>query len=47
MTTLIETGLEKLGLLSTDLTELKKSDSRKKGVAWFIRKQTSVKNEWI
>ena len=44
---LVETGLEKLDLSSTDLTELKKSDSRKKVIAWFIRKRTSVKNEWI
>lgn len=44
---LAEVGLDRLGLLSVDLTELKKSDPRKKAVAWLIRKQTCVKNEWI
>lgn len=44
---LAEVGLERLGLLSADLTALKKSDPRKKAVAWLIRKRTSVRNEWI
>ena len=44
---LAETGLEKLGLSLADLTDLKKSDLRKKVIAWVIRKRTSVKNEWI
>jgi len=44
---LAEAAIIKLGLSSTDLQELKKSDSRKKVIAWLIRKRTCVRNEWI
>ncbi len=30
-----------------ELLLLKKNDVRKKVIAWYIRKQTSVNNEWI
>ncbi len=40
-------GLKKLKLSPSGLPDLKKSDRRKKVMAWYIRKNTSVKNEWI
>lgn len=36
-----------LGLKETELTQLKRSDSRKLAIARVIRSRTSVANEWI
>ena len=44
---LLAGGIKKLGIKKNDLLELKKNDPIKKAVAWSIRKNTSVKNEWI
>lgn len=44
---LLDDSLKRLGLNSVDFGKLKKSDPRKKVIAWRIRKSTSVKNEWI
>ena len=44
---LLEDALKCFGLHSTELKSLKKSDPRKKVIAWFIRKKTCVRNEWI
>ena len=44
---LLEAGLAKMNLSESELATLKKSDLRKKAVAWLIRKRTSVRNEWI
>ncbi len=44
---LFSSGLTSCGLSSSDLEVLKKGDDRKKAIAWFIRRNTSVKNEWI
>ena len=40
-------GMKKFRLKPKDLLILKKNDPRKKAIAWSIRKNTSVKNEWI
>jgi REP element-mobilizing transposase RayT len=44
---LLNIGLRAVGLKPDDLEHLKKNDDRKKVVAWLIRKNTSVKNEWV
>lgn len=44
---LLEKGLKALKLKKELLGNLKKNDNRKKAVAWLIRRNTSVKNEWI
>ncbi len=44
---LFNQALKKLKLQTSELSALKKSDPRKKAIAWLIRKNTSVKNEWI
>lgn len=44
---LLRFGLDALGVSDEMLPELKKSDLRKKAVAWLIRKNTSVRNDWI
>ena len=44
---LLSEGLLKLKLDVADLSGLKKGDARKKVIAWVIRNNTSVKNEWI
>lgn len=44
---LLQQGLVCCGLTEADLPELKKGDDRKKAIAWLIRKQTSVRTEWI
>jgi len=44
---LFDRGLVTLKLSPSDLPRLKKSDPRKKAIAWYIRKNTSVRNEWI
>jgi len=44
---LFEEGLKKVKLYSSELATLKKSDPRKMAVAWLIRRNTCVRNEWI
>jgi len=44
---LFEKGLKVVGLAQSELGGLKKSDDRKEAVAWLIRRNTSVTNEWI
>lgn len=44
---LLEEGMELVGLRPEELTELKKNDPRKMAVAWMIRRNTAVRNEWI
>jgi REP element-mobilizing transposase RayT len=44
---LLERGLRVCGLALEDLTNLKKGDDRKKVIAWLIRRNTSIRNEWI
>ena len=44
---LLSDGLVKLKLDVADLSVLKKGDTRKMVVAWVIRNNTSVRNEWI
>lgn len=44
---LLSAGLSALKLKPFDLALLKKGDDRKKAIAWLIRRNTSVRNEWI
>lgn len=44
---LLNTGLDCLGVDRSILPRLKKNDVQKKVVAWLIRQNTSVRNEWI
>jgi REP element-mobilizing transposase RayT len=44
---LFHRGLEVCGIAEADLPALKKGDDRKKVIAWSIRKNTSVRVEWI
>jgi hypothetical protein len=44
---LLSFGLKALGITSDDLPSLRKNDSRKKVIAWLIRRNTSVMNDWI
>lgn len=44
---LLEYGLNQLGLDKQRLEVLRKGDDRKKVIAWLIRKNTSVFNQWI
>ncbi len=44
---LLEDGLSRVGLGVDELSSLKKSDPRKMVVAWLIRRNTVVRNEWI
>lgn len=44
---LLDLGLGGCGLSRDDLGGLKKGDHNKKAIAWLIRRNTSVKNEWI
>lgn len=44
---LFESGLRLLGLVEDDLVALKKGSWQKKCIAWKIRRNTSVKNDWI
>jgi len=43
----MERGLEAVELCLDELAGLKKADVRKKVIAWFVRKHTSVPNEWV
>jgi REP element-mobilizing transposase RayT len=40
-------GLNALGVTGDMLTDLKKNDLRKRVVAWLVRNNTSVRNDWI
>ncbi|MEN8174098.1 MAG: transposase [Chloroflexota bacterium] len=44
---LFQFGLDVCDLKNNELAMLKKSDPRKKVIAWFVRRQTSVRVEWI
>ena len=44
---LLDEGLRKLNLSRSELAALPKGDQRKMVLAWLVRKQTSVRNEWI
>jgi len=44
---LLEQGLRSCGLQAEELESLRKGDDRKKALAWLIRKNTSVRNDWI
>ena len=44
---LIERGLKACGLHASELELLRKGDDRKKALAWLIRRNTSVRNDWI
>lgn len=44
---LLEEGLTRVGLRPDELAALRKSDPRKMAVAWLIRRNTAVRNEWI
>jgi putative transposase len=44
---LLVAGLIALKLKRSELTLLKKGDDRKKVIAWLIRRNTSVRNDWI
>lgn len=44
---LLKDGLGRVGLDTDELGTLKKSDPRKMAVAWLIRRNTVVRNEWI
>ncbi|MEI7850196.1 MAG: transposase [Kiritimatiellales bacterium] len=44
---LFDRSLKRLKLNTVGLEKLKKSDPRKKAIAWVIRKNTHVRNEWI
>ena len=44
---LLELGLKVCGIQEADLESLHKGDPRKKVLAWHIRRNTSVRNDWI
>jgi REP element-mobilizing transposase RayT len=44
---LFQQGMEICGIREDELADLKKGDARKKVIAWYIRKNTSVRVEWI
>lgn len=44
---LAASGIKQLGLRESDLETLRKGDPRKKVIAWSVRKNTSVRNDWI
>jgi putative transposase len=44
---LLEEGLKRVGVGIDELGSLKKSDPRKMVIAWLIRRNTVVRNEWI
>ena len=44
---LLHEGMDLLGLPSDALASLRKSDPRKMVIAWLIRRNTTVRNEWI
>lgn len=44
---LLSQGLSTFSLSKNDLPNMKKSDPRKKVIAWLIRSNTSIRNQWI
>jgi len=44
---LVVKGLKQFKLKPEQLLQINKNDPRKKAIAWFVRKNTSVRNEWI
>jgi REP element-mobilizing transposase RayT len=44
---LLDVGLKEFGLSPEELAERSKGDAQKKAMAWLIRRNTSVRNEWI
>jgi REP element-mobilizing transposase RayT len=44
---LLKNGLKTLGIAEADLPNMRKNDPNKKAIAWLIRTNTSVKNQWI
>lgn len=44
---LFQQGLKLCCLAEDDLANLKKGDDRKQVIAWYIRKKTSVRVEWV
>ncbi len=44
---LLVAGLDVLGVEIDQLPAMQKSDPRKKVLAWLIRRNTSIKNDWI
>ncbi len=44
---LLEQGLKICGIQSSELEALRKGDYRKKALAWLLRRNTSIRNDWI
>ena len=44
---IFRSALSSFSLSESNLAGLRKNDPRKKAIAWLIRKNTSVRNEWI
>ena len=44
---LVVSALDVLGLSEKDLLEAKKTDARKQVAAWWVRRQTTVRNRWV
>ena len=44
---LLSDGLERLGLSAAAVVKLKQSDPRKQALAWLMKSQTIVADEWI
>ena len=44
---LVKMGLDCLQIAKKDLVQLHKKDKRKQALAWYIRRNTVVSNEWI
>ena len=44
---LLAAALDALGLSEKDLRALKKTDVRKQVTAWWVRRQTTVRNRWV
>ena len=44
---LVVSALDVLGLSEKDLLETKKTDARKQVAAWWVRRQTTVRNRWV
>jgi len=44
---LLKEGLATLGISESDLPRMRKNDPKKKAIAWLIRTNTSVRNQWI
>lgn len=44
---MLRKGMKQVGLIPEELVSVKKSDPRKMVVAWLIRRNTMVRDEWI